>query len=206
MSRSGRIVLVTALVITAGAVTWRKVIRDQVIPENFGVVEDGAIYRSALLSERMLAKVCDDHGIRTIVDLTGNSTDYERAVAEERSINLIEIPLIGDGTGDPVDMARALDAVADESLHPLLVHCHAGAQRTGSIVMLYRHLEQGMTIPEAYPETFEYGHEEDEWILLAHLVEHLDEIRAARAGTAIAESAQEPVEESVAEADDPETP
>lgn len=184
MSKSARRIIWIVIVIAVAAVVWRKVIRDQVIPENFGVVEEGAIYRSAQLTERMLDAVCEEREIRTILNLTGESVDYERDVAAAHGANLIEVTMQGDGTGEPSEMARALDVLSDPANHPILVHCAAGAQRTGSIVLLYRHLEQGIPVLEAYPESFDYEHKADEWILLAHLVEVIDEIKRIREGAA----------------------
>jgi hypothetical protein len=167
--------------IAGGAVLWHKVIRRQLFPRNFGVVVDGAIYRSGQNSPRVLRDMCDDLGIRTIIDLGGMSdaseTRAERAIAADLGVRRYEFGLSGDGTGDPDKWAAVERLLADERNHPVLVHCAAGAQRTSTAVLLYRHLVEGAPITEAYPETFEYKHKPDEWILLAFLTDHLDEIK-----------------------------
>lgn len=175
--------LLSAVLVLAGAVAWHKHGRYWFFPRNFGVVVEGRIYRSGQNSERVLRRLARELGLRTIVDLGGTgdkpATRAERALAEELGIRRYEFGLPGDGTGDPDRWAAVERILADESAQPLLVHCAAGAQRTGTAVLLYRNLIEGRPIAEVYPETFEHGHEPDEWELLAFLADHLDEIRAA---------------------------
>jgi protein tyrosine phosphatase (PTP) superfamily phosphohydrolase (DUF442 family) len=167
--------------IAGGAVLWHKAVRDWIFPKNFGVVVDGAIYRSGQNSPRVLREMVGDLGIRTIIDLGGMSdapeTRAEREVAAELGVKRYEFGLSGDGTGDPDRWAAVERLLADDRNHPVLVHCAAGAQRTSTAVLLYRHLVEGAPITEAYPETFQYKHEPDEWILLAFLTDNLDAIK-----------------------------
>ncbi len=170
--------------IALGAVAWHKVLRDQFVPRNFGPVVEGRIYRSGQLSRRMLEKVVADHGIRTIVDLSVSSppreeTERERAASSALGVERHEFSLGGDGTGDPEAYGRALALMADPAHQPLLVHCAAGAQRTGVAVMLYRHVVEDQPIADANRESFRFKRDEDDWKALAYLAEHLDEIRAA---------------------------
>ena len=81
------------------------------------------------------------------------------------------------------DEARTREAV-QSALHQLggleiLIHCAAGAQRTGVIVLLYRHIIQGQDLAQAYLESFQYKHKPDEWRLLAYVAQWNDEIAAA---------------------------
>jgi protein tyrosine/serine phosphatase len=177
------VTLVIAMIV-GGAVLWHKVLREQFFPKNFGVVEAGEIYRSGQLTPRMLREVCQERGIRTIIDLDGAEPQrpekqIEQAVADEMGVKRYAFSMVGDGTGDPAGFAQVVRLMADPENQPVLVHCAAGAQRTSTAVILYRHLEQGEPIAEVYPESFEYKHKPDEWVLLAYLADHLDAIRTA---------------------------
>lgn len=176
-------VLLAVALATGGAVVWHKYVRHLFFARNFGVVVDGRIYRSGQNSAGVLRRLAKDLELRTIIDLGGTSgkpaTRTERAVTHALGIRRYEFGLPGDGTGDPDRWAAVARILADETAHPVLVHCAAGAQRTGTAVLLYRNLIEGWPIARAYAEAFEYGHEPDEWALLAFLTDHLDEIRAA---------------------------
>jgi protein tyrosine/serine phosphatase len=191
-SRSRRrvlLVLLAALVLVAGgSVLWHKAIDEQVRPKNFGLVARDeasglAIYRSGQLSERMLRRTLRDRGIRTILDLSASpsraETLMERIVAADLGVERHEFDLAGDGTGDPRTYARVLCLMVDPSKQPVLVHCAAGAQRTGVAVMLYRHLVEGRSIADANHESFDYRRDADDWKALAWLAEHLPEVEAS---------------------------
>jgi protein tyrosine/serine phosphatase len=177
--RIALIALLVTAVITSGAVFWHKVIREQIFPKNFGVVEAGDIYRSGQLTERAMRKVINENGIKTIIALNGPDEEgvMEQRVANELGVRRITFALAGDGTGPPADFAAAVHAMADEDNWPVLVHCHAGAQRTTTAVLLYRHIYQGESIFKTYPEHFEFRHEPGDWPVLAYLAEYIDDIK-----------------------------
>ena len=171
--------------------------QDLVWPRNFGVVREGAVYRSARLSPSMLAATVERHGIRTLVDL-GAYADPERArrvdaVLRERGVQRMAIRMHGDGRGNPNGYLEALRVLADPERQPVLIQCAAGAQRTSALVLLYRHVVEGVPMQQAYPESFDFGHEPDEWILLAYLADWTGPIaQAFRSGGAVADAAPLP--------------
>jgi protein tyrosine/serine phosphatase len=184
-SRTGwRALVIAILLLVAGAVVWHKLIRDHVIPRNFGIVEDGAIYRSGRLTSTALRKLHNEYELRTIVDLGAYEPDSEPDVAEaslaaDLGMSRVRFSLIGDGTGDPNQFIEAVRLMADPANQPVLVHCAAGAQRTSTAVILYRHLVEGVPIHEAYPESFDFKHEPDNYHLLAYLADNIEAIRAS---------------------------
>ncbi len=156
--------VITAAVI--GLTVWFLVVSviPNVDPRRFGVVEEGVLYRSAVLPPAALAGVIEDHQIRTIVDFGGHhrgSRGEQREIDLARSmgVHYVYLPLFGDGTGDPNMYAEALRVVNDPANQPVLVHCSAGAERTGGLVALYEHFELGMSLDEAYRRCTIYDHD-----------------------------------------------
>lgn len=181
-NRKLRVILLTLGVVAVGATfLWFELLRYELTPRNFGVVEPGQIYRSGQLTERMLRQMTDEHGIKTIIAMNGDDEEsvMEARVAEELGIDRFEYSLAGDGTGKPASFGEILGIMSDERRQPVLVHCAAGAHRTTTAVILYRHMIQGVPIADAYRESFDYKHEPDEWDLLAFLAENLEEITTA---------------------------
>lgn len=169
----------------AGAVLWHKVVRHYVVARNFGVVEEGRIYRSGRIKPVIIERLHRKHGLRTIVDLgayhDGSPQEQaEQEVAERLGITRHRFQLSGDGTGDPNSYLAAVSLMADPANHPLLLHCSAGSERTGTTVILYRHLVQGTPIRDAVPEALEHEHDPgDNWRLLAYMADNLEVMREA---------------------------
>jgi protein tyrosine phosphatase (PTP) superfamily phosphohydrolase (DUF442 family) len=134
------------------------------VPKNFGVVEPGQVYRSGRLTTAAMKSVIEDHGIRTIVDFGAFDRDPDadaRAArtAEAMGVRRVVLPLHGDATGDPNRYVEALRIMADPEAQPVLVHCSAGAQRTGCAVALYRNIVEGWDDGRALKEAEEFRHD-----------------------------------------------
>ncbi len=169
---------VVAVFLGGGAILWHKVVRHHFYARNFGVVEDGRIYRSGRFLPKVLEKLHDERDIRAIVDLGGFPPDSpedlaEQAMAEQLGITRFEFRQRGDGTGDPNGYVEAVRIIADPANQPVIVHCAAGSERTSTTVMLYRYLEQGVPISESYAEAIAHDHDPDDRILMDYLIENL---------------------------------
>lgn len=176
-------VLVIGGILGGGYAAWDSTIKHEFIPRNFGVIVEGQAYRSGRLTPSAMRKVVEEHGIKTILDLgafiEGSPKDLEQQrVADELGVVRFRMPnLIGDGTGNPNEFAHAVRMINDPRAWPVLVHCGAGAQRTGATVVLHRCLIEGMTVEEAYPEAFNFGHTpRTDWEMLAFVGSHDEEI------------------------------
>lgn len=154
-----------ALVVIAGALTgWELVLKDRLATKHWGVVEQGLIYRSGRLPLDRAQATLANHHIRVLIDLTENKPGNrfqlkERAAAKALGIEYHNFPLIGDGTGDIRSYAQAI-AVMHQARHegkPVLVHCAAGAQRTGGVVAAYRVLVERKSPDEVRAELKHYG-------------------------------------------------
>lgn len=154
-----------ALVVMAGTFTgWELVLKDRLATKHWGVVEQGIIYRSGRLPLDRAQATLANHHIRVLVDLTENNPGNrfqlkERAVAAALGIEYHNFPLIGDGTGNITNYANAIAVMhqARRAGKPVLVHCAAGAQRTGGVVAAYRVLVERKSPDAARAELKRYG-------------------------------------------------
>lgn len=157
-----------AIVITVlgGLLAWFIVegVIPNLIPKNFGVVQEGKVYRSGELTMRALTTVVEEHGITTIVDFGAHDHHPDDERREQKTADLLGVKryvlnLEGDARGDPNRYVEALRIMRDESAGPVLVHCAAGAQRTGCAIALYRSLIDGWEDERALLEAEEYRHD-----------------------------------------------
>ena len=157
--------LITFLIIAGlGIWLWEDVLEDRWTAKRFGIVEPGRIYRSGQISHWMIQETLEKHRIQTIIDLTTfemkNPDQLEEAkVAKEMKIEHFRYPLKGDGTGDVQQYVKALQKLHLKSSEgtPVLVHCAAGAQRTGGVIAMYRVLIQQRTPEFALQELSRFG-------------------------------------------------
>jgi protein tyrosine/serine phosphatase len=156
--------LVAILLVISGSILGAKAIKNHIIPKHFGVVKEGCVYRSGQLSGTLVKRVLARYKIKVIVDLTfANPKDAdqqaESKAAEELGIELVRLPLGGDGTGDINRYAYAITEIVDGQRKgkPVLVHCAAGAQRTGGVIAAYRLLVEKKDPAFVLEELERYG-------------------------------------------------
>jgi protein tyrosine/serine phosphatase len=153
-SRWVNIVLLISLIV-GGPLAYAKNLRSNF--RNFGVVSSGVLYRSGQLSKSGLVRAIHDYGIRTVITLRAGKDPGDPApdAAEEdycinEQLNYVRLPyrtlahseppwIKVDGKA-PIDslVAQFLDEMDNELNYPVLVHCFAGANRTGAFVAIYR--------------------------------------------------------------------
>lgn len=129
-------------------------------PKRFGVVETGRIYRSGEITPRQLERVARENGIRTVLsmlDPDDAESVAEREAAERIGLRWLNVPLRGDGSSTAADRDRIRALLLDESNGPMLVHCAAGANRTGLACGMYRLHAQGWTVERVLSEMRDYG-------------------------------------------------
>lgn len=162
---------------------WKLWLEPRLVAKRWGVVVPGVLYRSGQLSRFVVEGRLEQHGIRRIVDLTGVDGSADQ-LAEERAAARLNIahlrfPLIGDGTGDVTVFATAVATVAEGARDgiPTLVHCHAGAQRTGAVVAAYRLLVEGRSPHSVLDELRAYGwNPRKDQVLREYLNAHLADV------------------------------
>lgn len=151
-------------ILVAAFLLWNEVFKYRFIAKRWGVVEAGTIYRSGQLSKWMVEKTLAGHHIGVVVDLTSLETGNEHQQAElaavrKLGIKHVRLPLLGDGTGEIGRYAEAIKVVVDceRSGIPVLVHCAAGADRTGGVFFAYRTLVQKRSPADACNEMQRYN-------------------------------------------------
>lgn len=177
--------VVVALLAAALAGLWFGVLRERIVAKRWGVVVEGAIYRSGQLSRHLVKPMLAKHGIRVVIDLTeADPADVDQQT-EQRAISELGIEshrcaLIGDGTGDIRQYAAAVAAIAaaQRDAKPVLVHCHAGAQRTGGVIAAYRLLvERRRSTADVFAELPKFGWQRGrDDVLVDYLNRHMEEL------------------------------
>jgi protein tyrosine/serine phosphatase len=106
--------------------------------------------------------------IKKIISLAGDQKSRdeniaERQAAKELGIERVIFTLPGNGAGDVNDYAHIIAEIcqAQKEKKPVLVHCVAGAQRTGGIIAAYRLLIQHKDATSVRAEMTHYGFDSD---------------------------------------------
>ena len=120
---------------------------------NFREVDPGRFYRSGQLDGDQLREVVATFGIRTIVNLRGESAPKpwyleEVGAAQELGVAHHDVRLSSRSLPRPAELRKLL-ALYREASYPILVHCQAGADRSGEADALYRIEQLGQTPAEA---------------------------------------------------------
>jgi protein tyrosine/serine phosphatase len=155
--------LLACALIGGGVLLWEGLLEDRLVAKRFGVVEPGKIYRSGQISSHLIEPVLRENKIEKVIALNGSDLQKpylktEVETAKKLHIDHQVLHLIGDGTGDVDDYAEAVAELmrCEKAGKPVLVHCAAGAQRTGGVVAAYRMLVQKKSPEEAYRELLLY--------------------------------------------------
>jgi protein tyrosine phosphatase (PTP) superfamily phosphohydrolase (DUF442 family) len=120
-------------------------------------------------------------GIKTVINLRNFHTDTDRVEAAKAGLNLEEIPMNTWQVGED-DAIRFLRVVTDKSRGPFFVHCQHGADRTGTMIAVYRIVICDWTKERAFDEmrNGNYGFHEV-WKNLPKFLESLDADKLRRA-------------------------
>lgn len=147
-------------IIAAGAGGWAGYLR---LSGNFHAIEDGRIYRSGQLSGAQFTRHIDEDGIRSIINFRGENVgrawyDEEIKASDAASVQHIDFPL-SSGRELTDDEVAKLTHLLTQLPRPLLIHCEAGADRSGLASALYKLLVAKRPPDEAAAQlSFRYGH------------------------------------------------
>lgn len=118
--------------------------------ENFGKMDE-RYYRGAqpLPSDFQSLK---DLGIKTVIDLRNDPTDYEKPAVEALGMKYVNIPMSGWKYPKDSDVEQFLKLMDDAETGTVFVHCKAGRHRTGVVGAVYRFQHDGWNYDQAYDE------------------------------------------------------
>lgn len=174
---------VSLTLIAVAAALWVYILRDRLIVKKWGTVKPGVVYRSGQISRYLILPTLQEHHIKHIICMTSpdsNDVDQqaELAAAEELGIDYKFLPLNGRGIGKVEHFTGAVTQLATNAKlgEPVLIHCHAGAQRTGGVVAAYRLLVEGRSPDFVFSELRKYGwNPKRDQVLIDFVNAHLNE-------------------------------
>jgi protein tyrosine phosphatase len=154
----------TVIVLAIATLSWFWILRDRLIVKKWGVVVPGVAYRSGQISQHLVKQTLKDRQIQHIICMTSpdlKDADQQEEIRASRELNadFVYLPLNGRGVGKVEHFTEAVALLAKyiQKREPVLVHCHAGAQRTGGIVAAYRLLVENRSPEFVIRELEAYG-------------------------------------------------
>jgi protein tyrosine/serine phosphatase len=130
---------------------------------NFHIIAPGRAYRSAQMTEGELAACIEKYGIKSILNLRGEnrSTDwYQGEIAAASRMEVIHYDEhLASGHELTIKQMNDMVALLRRAPKPVLIHCEAGADRTGLAAALYCLAIEGQAAEEAAKQlSIWYGH------------------------------------------------
>jgi protein tyrosine/serine phosphatase len=129
---------------------------------NWGVVEEGRLYRSNHPLPWQLEAAVARHGLKSVVNLRGHRQDcgsdaLGRARAQKLGLLHVDAPFESRGAPHKARILRMAGLFA-ELPEPVLIHCKSGADRTGLVAGLWL-LLQGQGVAAALDQLhWRFGH------------------------------------------------
>ena len=123
---------------------------------NFHAVT-AVLYRGAAPTSEGL-NALQKMGIKTVIDLriAPKTVAKERAQLDRMGVHFINLPMSGEPPTE-AEIRTFLQTVADPAQQPVFVHCQHGADRTGTMVGIYREHVARWPFDRTYREMRQYG-------------------------------------------------
>jgi protein tyrosine/serine phosphatase len=133
--------------LAGGTVSYERFIND-----NFHVVIAGKVYRSAQPDEDEVREWVSSYGLKTIINLRGDrkNSDVKEVAATAKELNVKYVAFSLPNTR--LATAESLQQVAvtlETAQQPFLIHCKAGADRTGLASVMAAMAIGGQTYQQA---------------------------------------------------------
>jgi len=122
--------------------------------KNFGQMDD-RFFRGARPKDedyQALAAL----GVKTIIDLTDNSMEYEKPAVEAAGLRYVNIPMIDKSAPSIDQINEFLKVVDNPETGKFFVHCAGGRHRTGVIGAVYRFHVDNWSLDQALAEMDQY--------------------------------------------------
>jgi len=95
-------------------------------------------------------------GIKTIIDLTDNSREYEQPAVEAAGLRYVNIPIVDKKNPSAAQIDEFLKIVNNPATGKFYVHCAGGRHRTGVMAALYRFNHDHWNYDQVYAEMKQY--------------------------------------------------
>lgn len=118
--------------------------------KNFGQLDE-RFYRGARPKEEDY-KALAELGIKTIIDLTDNSREYEQPAVEAAGLRYVNIPMVDKSYPSMDQINEFLKVVDDPATGKFFVHCAGGRHRTGVVGAVYRFNKYNWNLEQAVAE------------------------------------------------------
>src|ERR1051326_613256 len=122
--------------------------------KNFGQMDD-RFYRGGQPKEedyKQLAAI----GIKTVIDLRQDPTDYEKRDAEAAGMRYVNLPMSDKEYPPAATIDQFLKLVDDPGTGKFFVHCAGGRHRTGVMGAVYRFNHYNWNFDQVYAEMKQY--------------------------------------------------
>lgn len=129
---------------------------------NFHTVIPGEFYRSAQPNAREIADYARRYGIKTIINLRPkeDAAWYRDEIDTANALNIrhVDFPMSGSKLYTDEELATLVAQMRDAP-KPILIHCKAGADRSGLVASLYLNRIAGVPLERAERQlSIVYGH------------------------------------------------
>jgi predicted protein tyrosine phosphatase len=124
------------LVVALGFVVYTKA------QGNFHTITPAEAYRSAQLDDRQLTEYVKQYNIKSVLNLRGKHSgeswyDDEIAMSSRLNVAHYDIGLSSDHELTPAEVSQLMD-IFRTAPRPILIHCQAGADRSGLVAAMWK--------------------------------------------------------------------
>jgi protein tyrosine/serine phosphatase len=122
--------------------------------DNFGQMDE-RFYRGGRPKDKdyqALAQL----GVKTIIDLTDNSREYEQPAVEAAGLRYVNIPMVDKSYPSMDQVNQFLKVVNDPATGKFYVHCAGGRHRTGVMGAVYRFTYDNWNLDQVMTEMYQY--------------------------------------------------
>ena len=154
---SPTIIAMLALVFTLSTVSFAKTNVSSfptIKIDNFGQM-DQRFYRGARPKAEDFKNLAA-LGIKTVIDLTDNSREYEQPAVEALGMRYVNIPIVDKAYPTTEQVDAFLKVTNDPTTGKFFVHCAGGRHRTGIMGAVYRFNHDHWNFDQAYAEMKQY--------------------------------------------------
>lgn len=122
--------------------------------KNFGQMDE-RFYRGARPDDKDYKSLAA-LGIKTVIDLTDNSKEYEQPAVEAAGLRYVNIPMVDKSYPSMEQVNAFLKVVDDPSTGKFYLHCAGGRHRTGVMGAVYRFNHDHWNLDQVQAEMNQY--------------------------------------------------